>query len=116
MAISPDYLEYVLEQMRLVRGVTSRRMFGGLCLFYQGKAFGLIGEDVLYLKVDDSNRADFEAAGMSAFAPFADKPEYKMGYYEVPIDVLEDRERLRDWSLKAIAVSKKAADKKRKKT
>jgi DNA transformation protein and related proteins len=115
LAFSPDFLEYVLEQISLVRGVSSKKMFGGLCLFCQGRAFGLIDEDVLYLKVDDSNRAEFEAAGMGAFAPFPAKPEYKMGYYEVPIDVLEDREVLRDWAKKAIAVAQKAADKKRKK-
>jgi len=115
VAFSEDFLTYVLEQISLIRGVTSKKMFGGLCLFYQGRAFGLIAEDVLYLKVDDSNRTDFEAEGMDAFVPFPAKPEYKMGYYEVPIDVLEERETLREWALKAIAVSKKAAVKKRKK-
>ncbi|HEY3295499.1 MAG TPA: TfoX/Sxy family protein [bacterium] len=115
MPVSEDYLAYVLEQMRLVRGVTTRKMFGALCLFHQAKAFALIDEDVLYLKVDDSNRGNFVAAGMSAFTPDANKPEYKMNYFEVPIDVLEEPEALREWAKKAIAVANKAALKKRKK-
>jgi DNA transformation protein len=67
---------------------------------------------VLYLKVDDSNRADFEAAGMEAFAPDANKPEYRMSYYEVPVDVLEERDLLALWARKAIAVADAAAAKK----
>jgi DNA transformation protein len=116
MAFSAGYLEYVLEQMSLVQGVTTRPMFGARTLFYQGKAFGLVDDDRVFLKADDSNRAEFEAAQMPPFQPFPDKPEYKMSYYEVPIEVLEDREELAAWARKAIAVSQKAPVKKRKKT
>jgi DNA transformation protein len=120
MAFSEDFLGYVLDQLRVVPGVSSRKMFGGLCLFHGGRAFGLIdSDDVFYLKVDESNRADYESAGMKPFAPFPDKPQYIMSYYEVPAEVLEDRDQLKDWSRKSILVAqkvnKKPAAKKRKK-
>ncbi|UCD00191.1 MAG: TfoX/Sxy family protein, partial [Phycisphaerales bacterium] len=57
-------------------------------------------------KVDDSNRADYEVEGMEPFQPFADKKAV-MQYYEVPIDVLENRETLRDWAGKALDVAEK---------
>ena len=38
-------------------------MFGGVGLYHADLFFGIIARDVLYLKVDDVNRPDYEAAG-----------------------------------------------------
>jgi DNA transformation protein len=85
-------------------------MFGGAGLYFDGLFFALVADDVLYFKVDDSNRSDYEAASMDPFCPFPDKP-YAMQYYEVPIDVLENRDTLRDWAQKALDVAERRADK-----
>ena len=45
-------------------------MFGGVGIYAKEAFFALVDDDVLYLKVDDSNRGDFEARGMSPFQPF----------------------------------------------
>ena len=84
-----EYLEYVLEQLEGLGEVTPRKMFGGAGLYRDGKMFGLIADDVAYLKVDDSNREAFERAGSSPFKPYADKATV-MSYYEIPPDVLEE--------------------------
>ena len=122
MSVSPDFLGYVLEQLGLLRGVSSRRMFGGVGLYSEGLFFGLIDDDVLYLKVDDSNRADYTSRGMEAFQPFKDKPLYSMAYFQVPADVLEESEELARWARKSCAValasrkpSKRAMPRRRKK-
>jgi DNA transformation protein len=47
---------------------------------------------------------------MGPFKPFPDKKEV-MQYYEVPIDVLENRETLRDWARKALRVAERKAGK-----
>jgi DNA transformation protein len=82
-------------------------MFGGLCFFAEGRAFALVAGDTLYFKVDDSNRPDFEAAGMGPFLPFGD-PDKPMQYYELPTEVLEDPDELGPWMTKAIAVAARA--------
>ena len=101
MAISQDYANYILEQLSRVGQVTLKKMFGGACLFKNNKAFGLIADDVFYLKTDDTNRADFEKFGSGPFQPFADK-KMTMNYYEVPIDILEDRDELSKWAKKSM--------------
>ncbi|MHC4511942.1 MAG: TfoX/Sxy family protein [Planctomycetota bacterium] len=106
MSVSDEYLTYVVEQLEGLGPVQSRRMFGGAGLYCDGLFFAIVADDVLYFKVDDSNRADYEAEGMEPFQPFADKKAV-MQYYEVPIDVLENRETLRDWAGKALDVAKK---------
>lgn len=114
MAVSAAYREFVLEQLGRVTPVTSRRMFGGVGIYAEGFFFALIGGDALYLKVDDSNRGDFETAGMSPFRPFGDE-RTSMNYYELPADLLEDPDRLRPWVDGAIAVARAARKVERKK-
>jgi len=105
MTVGKEYAQYVLEQLAGLGHVTSRRMFGGVGLYFDGFFFGLIAGDVLYFKVDDSNRADYQARGMRAFRPYADKPDVSMAYFEVPAHALEDGEELIAWARKSIAVA-----------
>jgi len=111
MAVSAEYREFVMEQLGRVAPVTSRSMFGGVGVYSDGLFFALMAGDTLYLKVDDSNRGDFEAAGTGPFAPFGD-PSMVMRYYELPADLLEDADALRPWVFKAIDVARAARRKK----
>jgi DNA transformation protein and related proteins len=99
------YLAYVLEQLEPVGRVRARGMFGGHGVYCDDLFFALVAHDMLHLKVDDSNRADFVARGKGPFLPFPEKPELVMNYYEVPADVVEDSEQLVVWARKAIAVA-----------
>jgi len=116
MAVSSNYLDYVLEQLSCVGPVTSKRMFGGAGIYLDGLFFALVADDALYFKVDDSNRADYEAAGMKPFKPFGDE-SYSMGYFEVPIEVLEDRDQLQHGANESLDVarSKRPVQKSKKK-
>jgi DNA transformation protein and related proteins len=113
MSVSSDYLAYALEQLARLGDVTSRRMFGGAGLYCDEFFFGLIADDVLYLRVDDSNRADYRARGMAQFRPYADRPHLSMSYYEVPADVLEDAGELVAWAKRSVAVAMKANSERR---
>ena len=112
--ISQEYLDYVLDQLSLFGPVQSRRMFGGAGLYRNAIFFGLIADDVLYFKVDDTNKADYLAAGSGPFRPFG-TDSYVMGYYEVPVEILEDQEQLTEWAAKAfqVALAKKVERAKR---
>ena len=107
MAVTPDYLQYVLEQLGGLAHVTCRRMFGGMGLYCDGVFFGLIDNDTLFFKVDDSNRPDYVARGMAAFRPFRDRPDQSMSYFEVPADALEDRDELATWARKSLLAAEK---------
>jgi DNA transformation protein len=104
MSVSKEYLEYVLDLLMVIGPVHAKRMFGGAGLYHKGVFFGLIADDVLYFRVDDSNKADYEASGSGPFRPFG---TYAMSYYEVPAGVLEDPDDLAVWARKAIEVAGK---------
>jgi DNA transformation protein len=105
MALSDDFLNYVVDQLSRWGAVTVRRMFGGAGLYRDGKMFGLIAEDVAYLKVDDASREDFQKAGSSPFQPYPDKAKSTvMSYYEIPPQVLEDRDELAKWAQRSFDI------------
>ena len=70
LKVSDAFKRFVLDQLEELGDVTPRSMFGGVGLYHAGVFFGLLARDTLYLKVDDSSRADYEAAGMTAFRPY----------------------------------------------
>lgn len=106
MAVSRDYLDYVLGQLAALGRVRSRRMFGAAGLYCDEIFFAIISDDTLYLRVDDGNRADYTARGMAAFRPYADRPDISMTYFEVPAEVLEDAEELLGWSRRSLKTSR----------
>jgi DNA transformation protein len=108
MPVSPTYRAYVLEQLSTLGAVTARAMFGGLGLYHDGHFFGLVDDDTLYFKVDQSSRPAYERHGMGPFRPGGGEGP-TMGYYEVPAEVLEDRTSLREWGLAAVAIARRKA-------
>lgn len=105
MTVSPTFRTFIVDQLtRVVPGIRARSMFGGVGIYAGDLFFALIDDDTLYFKVDDSNRADFEARDMGPFRPYGEDGEV-MQYYAVPADLLEDPDALRPWAEKAIAVS-----------
>jgi DNA transformation protein len=115
MPVSEEYLDYVVDQLTCLGEVAAKRMFGGVGLYHDGLFFGLIAADMLYFKVDDENRKDYEAAKAKPFQPYGEE-SYSMGYYQVPVDVLEDVDQLKVWASDAVsAAERKASSGKRRK-
>jgi DNA transformation protein len=100
--------DYVLEQLSAFGGVAVRRMFGGAGLFKAGLMFGIISEGELYFKVDDSNRADFEAKKSQPFVYEARGRQVALSYWFVPEEVIEESAELMQWARKAFDVALKA--------
>jgi DNA transformation protein and related proteins len=104
MAVSAEFRDYVLDQLRGVAPVTARPMFGGVGIYSRGTFFALIAQDVLYFKVDATTRKAYEERGSQPFNPFG---KGTMGYYELPEDILEDADELRKWMRAALAVARR---------
>ncbi len=105
MSVSNEFIAYVLDLFSDWGDTTARKMFGGAGLYKDSKMFGLIADDVVYLKVDDTNREDFVQAGSSAFKPYPDEV-MSMSYFEVPPDVLEESKTLIEWAKRSLDIQK----------
>lgn len=110
MAVNENYLAFIIDQLSHQQALDTKRMFGGVGFFKDGLMFGLLGKGKFMLKVDDSNRQDYEDRGMKAF--LSDTKKKGMPYYEVPVDILENKDELGQWASRSIEVAKAAAKKK----
>ena len=102
-----EYADYIVDKLSGVGDVTSRAMFGGFGIFHEGLMFALISDDILYFKVDDSNRDMYEKAGSSRFP-------HGISYWEVPAEVFEDTAMLHKWANISIAIAQAKAKIKRR--
>jgi DNA transformation protein len=93
-------IDRIPEDLASLGDITSRAMFGGHGLYWQGTIFGIVFQDRLYLKVDDRSRDDYFARGMGPLRP--NERQTLTSYYEVPNDVLVDREQLLSWVKEAV--------------
>lgn len=93
--------ETVARKLKSLGVVTSRKMFGGVGIFKDGKMFAIVSGTRLFFKVDDSNRADYEKA--------ASKKHVPMPYYEVPASVMANAKKLLSWARAAAKVAGRPA-------
>jgi len=105
MAMTDAFQQFLEDTLNRVCPVTTKRMFGGLGIYCDSVMFALASDGVLYFKVDDTNRPDYQSHGMEPFRPFG--TDRVMPYCEVPAEVIEDVAQLRVWMEKAIAVSRR---------
>jgi DNA transformation protein len=82
-------------------------MFGGFGYYKNGKFFGFVADGKLYFKVGNTNKKDYEERGSKPFVYRGHKGrEIEMTYWELPADIMEDRESLEAWIDKAIEAKK----------
>lgn len=112
------FAEYVVELMVAsgIGPVTAKGMFGGHGVYLHGLMFGLLADEVLYLKGDDASEPAFAARGLN---PFRYQMHDKVGtlrYYEAPAEVYDEPEHMRQWARLGYDCALRAQAAKQKKT
>ncbi len=93
-----DFVRYVVEDLLSDRGTLSyRAMFGAFGLYKEGVMFAVVDEDELFLKVNDTTKRLFQAAGSRPLTYEARGKEIALSYWSVPAYVMDDREELGRW-------------------
>ncbi len=109
MATSQAYTDRIMALLGRFHPLTYRKMFGGIGI-YSAESDSILAmissADVLYLKVDEVNRADYEAIDAEQF--------HRMPYFRLPDSIIEDDEQLQVWLEKSVAVAARAPKKKKK--
>lgn len=102
-----SFADHILDQLTPLGGVVLKRLFGAACLYFDGAAFALLDDGVLYFKVDDGNRAEFEAAGSTPLRYFHKSRGVfvPLGYGTIPDHAIDDARELQRWARLAIAAA-----------
>ena len=93
-----EFVDYLPELFLELGSVSTRKMFGGYGIFYDGLMIGLVADQRLYLKADSQSAPIFSESGLSQFQyPKGDKL-VGMSYYLAPEEALEDPSEMREWA------------------
>jgi DNA transformation protein len=97
-----DVLERIVADLRDLGPITLRPLFGGHGVYSRDAIFGIVFRGRLYFKVDEESKGEYLARGMGPFRP--NERQTLKSYFEVPQEVLDDRESLLSWAREAIRV------------
>jgi DNA transformation protein len=105
MANDRGQLAHLRELLEPLGALTTRPMFGCLGLYNDGLFFGLVADDVLYLKADAQTQDAFTAAGCAPFVYDGADGRVATSYWNVPAAALDSSDDLLPWARLALAAA-----------
>ena len=108
-----DFLSEVFEQFGAVQ---ARKMFGGYGLYHNGIMFGLVVDEMLYLKADETAAHFFESRGLEQFEYRRGNKIVKLSYYLAPEEIFDDREEAATWACRSFEAAFRAKKSPKRKT
>lgn len=94
--------DYLRDLFSAFRPVSVRRMFSGAGIYADGLIFAIVVDDVIYLKVDETNEADFVREKLPPFRyQAASGQQAVMSYRRMPERLYDDSEELAQWAARA---------------
>ena len=101
--------EHLSELFAAFGRVEVRNMFGGAGIYAEGVMFGLLVDDVIYLKTDPNNLTRFEQEGCGPFTYATKRGERSLkSYWRMPDRLYDEPEELADWAKAALDVARRA--------
>ena len=85
MSVSDADIAFATDLFSALGDLTSRKMFGGICLYHQNTVFALMSSDgTLYLKAKGPLASELAGDGGAQF--------HNMPYWSLPLSALDDAE------------------------
>jgi DNA transformation protein len=110
MVASDTFGEFLREQLSPLGRVSMRRMFGKTGVFCDGLMFGVVSDDVLYLRVDDGNRAFFKEA--ESYPPLNYQKKgatIDLSFWRMPERLLDEPDEFVVWAREALDAAHRVA-------
>lgn len=97
-SLADHYIDLLSAWARLEK----RPLFGAIAIYRDHHAFAMIWKGALYFKVDDDSLPDYVAANSHTLGyTSAGEVRQLKSFREVPVDVIEEREKLCAWAQRA---------------
>jgi len=115
MAVDAGLADWVTEACAPLGAISRKRLFGGAALYCDGFAFAILAYDALWFKADAESDAVWDAIGAERFSVTREGGKVQsINYRRAPDDVYDDAEAMREWAGLAIAASRRAPVKRKK--
>jgi len=99
-----EFLRFVLEQLSALPDLSAADFFGGTGIKAGTAMFAMIMDGTLYFATDEASRQEYVAFGSRRFSYRTKSRLVETKFFEVPAEILDDRERLAEFAERAIAV------------
>jgi DNA transformation protein len=99
---------FIEELLEPLSGTTIRSMFGGHGVFRDGVMFGILDDDVLYLRVDETTQKKYEAEESKQFTYPARGRLMALPYWQVPERLFDDADEFVEWATAGYAAAMQA--------
>ena len=106
MKPSNEYLKFIRDQLAHWRPIMTKPMFGCTGLYAEGLMFGIIANEIIFLKVDQTNIDNYIKADSEPLKVFKNNTIVP-SFYNVPITILEDHNQLMLWAEEALQIQLK---------
>jgi DNA transformation protein and related proteins len=116
MPLDARIAQFVEELFAPLGIISVRGMFSGGGIYCDGLMFGLIADNMIYLKADARTRGAFEAEGTGPFIYQGRKKPIAMSYWRLPDRLLDDPDEALAWGRRALEVAHAALTRRRAKT
>jgi DNA transformation protein len=103
-----EFAAYCLELFSPLGAARAKKMFGGRGIYVDDLFIALIAYEQLYLKVDDTTRLHFEAAGCTPFVFETKDKRIQMNYYTPPDEAMESPALMLPWAKRAMEAALRA--------
>ena len=115
MTANREFVAFVAELLAPIGPLAAGRFFGGHAFKSGGVQFAMIMGNTLYLRVDDTSRADFEARGSQPFSYGTKKRRVRVEtYYAAPEELLDEPDEMLAWARRSLEVASKSNGNKKK--
>lgn len=111
-----SYKDYIVEDvLGHIEGISAKGMFGGWGIYLDRVIVGIIAEGEFYLKANKELVVKYKKEGLYPFTyTKGSGKKYEMAYVSVPIEVLEDKEAIKERIMESFDISVKSAKPKKK--
>jgi len=112
MVASDSFAEFLREQLAPLGRVTMRRMFGKTGVFCDGVMFGMVTDNMLYLRVDEVNEQAFEEARSAPPLAYEKAGStIELSFWRAPERLFDEPDELVAWARFALAAARRVAAK-----
>ncbi|HET6236837.1 MAG TPA: TfoX/Sxy family protein [Acetobacteraceae bacterium] len=112
MVASESFAEFLRERLATPGRVAMRRMFGKTGVFCDGLMFGMVTDNMLYLRAYEHNRAAFEEAASFPLLNYEKQGcTIDLAFWRAPERLFDEPDELVTWALAALAAARRVAAK-----
>jgi DNA transformation protein len=117
MPLSPGFTDYAEELLAGFGKVEIRRMFGGAAIYRSGIGFGILDDDVFYIKADREFGAELRRQGCKpwSYSVRKDGTVRDIAYWSLPAAAADDADEASSLAKRSFQIAAKAAAEKPKK-